>query len=88
MFSTTSRPRRTSTTSTICRSTHTFPQRRFENAGEREFVLRGLAAAGIDPADKEESGWYLADFYLTRTAAEVAEAPVDELLGVSEILDF
>lgn len=69
-------------------STRTFPQRRFENDAEREHVLRELAAAGIDPAGKEESGWYHADLYLSRPAEEVAEAPVNELLGVSEAPDF
>ena len=65
----------------------TFPQRRFENAGEREFVLRELAAAGIDPMNKEESGWYHADPYLSRPAEDVAETPADHLLGASGALD-
>ncbi len=66
-------------------STRTFPQRRFENAGEREHVMRELAAVGIDPAGKEEAGWYHADLYLSRP---VAEASVDELLGASGALDY
>lgn len=69
-------------------SVRTFAQRRFENDGEREHVLRELAAAGIDPAGKEESGWYHADLYLSRPAAEAREAPVDELLGGSGALDY
>ena len=68
-------------------SVRTFPQRRFENDGERDHVLRELAAAGIDPAGKEDSGWYHADFYLSRTAAEAA-VPLDELLGSSGTLDL
>jgi hypothetical protein len=66
-------------------STRTFPQRRFKNTGEREHVLRELAAVGIDPAGKEEAGWYHADLYLSRP---VTEAPVDELLGASGVLDY
>ncbi|QIN78643.1 hypothetical protein GBA65_09040 [Rubrobacter marinus] len=62
-------------------STHTFPQRRFEGAAERDHVLRQLAAAGIDPAGKEDEGWYHADLYLSRPSEEVSAAPVDELLG-------
>ncbi len=69
-------------------STRTFPQRRFENSSEREHVLRELAAAGIDPAGKEEAGWYHADLYLSRPAAEASEVPVDELLGASGALDY
>ena len=65
-------------------SIQTFPQRRFENDGEREHVIRELAAAGIDPAGKEESGWYHADLYLSRPAEEASQAPLDELLGVLE----
>ena len=68
-------------------STRTFPQRRFESDAERGFVLRELAAAGIDPAGKEEAGWYHANFYLSRPAEDVAEAPVDELLGSAGVLD-
>ena len=69
-------------------SVRTFPQRRFENDGERVHVFRELAAAGVDPAGKEESGWYHADLYLSRPAEDVAEAPADELLGASGALDF
>ena len=69
-------------------SIRTFPQRRFENDGEREHVLRQLALAGVDPDGKEESGWYHADLYLSRPAGEVRETPVDELLGASGELDY
>jgi hypothetical protein len=69
-------------------STATFPQRRFENAGEREHVLRQLAAAGIDTAGKEEAGWYHADLYLSRPGSQASEVPADELLSVSGTLDY
>ena len=67
---------------------HTFPQRRFENEGERDHVLRQLAMAGIDPDGKEKSGWYHANFYLSRPAEEVRETTVDELLGAPGTLDY
>jgi hypothetical protein len=69
-------------------STRTFAQRRFEDAGEREHVLRQLSAAGIDPAGKEETGWYHADLYLSRPATHVSEVSADELLGASGGLDY
>ncbi len=47
-------------------SVRTFPQRRFENDGERAHAFRRLAEAGVDPSGKEESGWYYADLYLSR----------------------
>jgi hypothetical protein len=43
---------------------------------------------GVDPAGKEEEGWYHADLYLSRPAGEVSKAPVDELFGASGVLDY
>ncbi len=61
-------------------SSHTFTQRRFTDDVERDYVLGELANMGVDPAGKEEMGWYHADFYLSRPADE-AEKPVEELLA-------
>ena len=69
-------------------SLRTFPQRRFADAAEKEHALRELAARGIDPTGKEDTGWYHADLYLSRPAEQVAEASVDELLGASGALDY
>jgi hypothetical protein len=69
-------------------STRTFPQRRFADAAERDHALRELKKMGVDPAGKEEEGWYHADLYLSRPAGEVAKAPVDELFGASGVLDY
>ena len=69
-------------------SARTFPQRRFADAAEREHALRELAKMGVDPAGKEEEGWYHADLYLSRPAGEVAKASVDELFGASGVLDY
>ncbi len=57
----------------------TFPQRRFADDGERAYVLGELARMGLDTTDKEEGGSYHADFYLSRTAAEVRAEPLAEL---------
>lgn len=50
--------------------------------------LRQLVARGLDPTGKEAYGWYHADLYLSRPASQAAELPVDELLGVSGVLDY
>lgn len=69
-------------------STRTFPQRRFADAAEREHVLGQLAEMGVDPAGKEEEGWYHADLYLSRPPEEARKVPVDELLGAPGVLDY
>ena len=69
-------------------SARTFPQRRFADAAERDHALRELKKMGVDPAGKEEEGWYHADLYLSRPAGEVSKAPVDELFGASGVLDY
>ena len=61
-------------------SGHTFTQRRFTGDAERDYVLGELTGMGVDPAGKEDEGWYHADFYLSRPAGE-AEKPVEELLA-------
>ncbi|MEJ7841665.1 MAG: hypothetical protein WKF95_07815 [Rubrobacter sp.] len=66
----------------------TFPQRRFADAAEREHVLRELAKVGVNPARKEEEGWYHADLYLSRPAEEASRVSVDELFGASGALDY
>jgi hypothetical protein len=58
----------------------TFPRRRFAGDEERDGVLARLAARGIDPAGRESDGWYHAELYLSRPAAD-ADPPVDKLLA-------
>jgi len=58
---------------------HTFTQRRFADAPEREYVLEELVKMGVDTTGKEDEGWYHADFYLSRPADE-AETPIHTLL--------
>ena len=69
-------------------STRTFPQRRFADDAERDHALRELAKLGVDPAGKEEKGWYHADLYLSRPAGEVSKASVDDLFGASGVLGY
>ena len=59
----------------------TFVQRRFTSAEEQEQVIGQLRERGIDPAGKETEGHLLAEFYLSRPADEVAEAPIGQLLA-------
>lgn len=58
----------------------TFTQRRFTGAEEREYVLEELAGMGVDTAGKEDTGWYHADFYLSRPIEE-ANTPIEVLLS-------
>jgi hypothetical protein len=60
---------------------HTFPQRRFLDTPEREYVLEELAKTGVDTTGKEETGWYHAEFYLSRPAEE-AKVPLETLLAL------
>jgi len=62
-------------------SNHTFAQRRFVGADEREYVLRELMSLGIDSGGKEDAGCYYTNFYLSRPSDEAADTPIDALLG-------
>ncbi|MEQ8246137.1 MAG: class I SAM-dependent methyltransferase [Alphaproteobacteria bacterium] len=57
----------------------TFRQRRFENADERDHVLDQLRARGI-ASDLEEDGYYHAEFFLSRPAAEAKKRPLGYLI--------
>jgi hypothetical protein len=57
----------------------TFTQRRFTDDAEREYVLEELMKMGVDTTDKEDTGWYHADFYLSRPVEE-AKIPPEALL--------
>jgi SAM-dependent methyltransferase len=59
---------------------HTFTQRRFTDTAEREYVLEELAQMGVDTTGKEDTGWYHADFYLSRPVEE-AKIPLETLLS-------
>lgn len=59
----------------------TFPQRRFNDAAERDFAIGELARRGIDPAGREADGFYHTDFFLSRPAEAIAAQPIETLLG-------
>lgn len=56
-------------------------QRRFADDAERDYVLEELSDRDIDPSGLEETGWYFANFFLSRPPAEVHERPAAALLG-------
>ncbi len=62
-------------------TTRTFRQRRFAGDTEREHVLWQLAEADIDPGNREETGWYHSEFYLSRPAEEAERVPLRALAG-------
>src|SRR5918999_784839 len=53
----------------------TFTQRRFTDDAEREYVLEELMKMGVDTTGKEDTGWYHANFYLSRPAEEAKIPP-------------
>ncbi len=57
----------------------TFVQRSFASSEEQEQVLEQLREAGVDPTGKEDQGYLLAEFYLSRPAEAVAERPLEQL---------
>ena len=59
----------------------TFPQRRFADSQERDYVLSELARLGVDPEGREAEGRYHAELRLSRPADEVDRKPIDELLA-------
>ncbi|MEU5213155.1 hypothetical protein [Streptomyces sp. NPDC020742] len=61
-------------------TTRTFRQRRFADGDERRSALEALAGRGLSITGKESDGFYHADLYLSRPAADVAACPMAELL--------
>jgi SAM-dependent methyltransferase len=60
----------------------TFRQRRFASRDEANEVLANLAQLGIDPAGRESEGWYHAEFYFARPAAEAVPAPIQRMVAI------
>lgn len=61
-------------------TTRTFRQRRFADGDERRAALEALARRGLSIAGKETDGFYHAELYLSRPAADVAALPMTDLL--------
>lgn len=62
------------------RAAPTFVQRRFIDDTEREWAVSEVAARGLDPTDKEDTGYYHAELYVSRPADQVAQLPLTQLL--------
>ncbi|MFI2183935.1 hypothetical protein [Streptomyces sioyaensis] len=60
-------------------TTRTFRQRRFADGAERRGAFEAIAGHGLSTAGKESDGFYHADLYLSRPAADVAALPLEEL---------
>ena len=58
----------------------TFRQRRFTDETEQKWALEQVTSRGFDPEGREDDGYYHAEFYLSRPAAQVAERPLEQLL--------
>lgn len=61
-------------------TTRTFRQRRFADDGERQAAFTALAGHGLSTAGKEDDGFYHAELYLSRPAADAVAVPLTELL--------
>ncbi|MFJ5678514.1 hypothetical protein [Streptomyces sp. NPDC093097] len=61
-------------------TTRTFRQRRFADDAERQGAFEALAARGLSVGGKEAHGFYHAELYVSRPAADVAALPLAELL--------
>jgi hypothetical protein len=59
----------------------TFPQRRFADADEQAAAVHDVTARGLDPAGKEADGWFHAECFVSRPAADVVRTPVRDLLN-------
>lgn len=58
----------------------TFPQRRFADGAEAEAAVHDVRVRGLDPAGKEDAGWFHADCFVTRPADEAAHTPLRHLV--------
>ena len=59
----------------------TFLQRNFATYQEQEQIIDQLRMRGIDPTGQEAEGQLVAEFYLSRPAADAAEFPIESLLA-------
>jgi SAM-dependent methyltransferase len=62
----------------------TFPQRRFADEAERRSAAELLAKAGLDMADKEATGYYHTELFLSRPAKDRDAESLEEILGRPE----
>jgi hypothetical protein len=59
----------------------TFPQRRFASEEEQQAAVEGVRARDLDPAGREDAGWYHCDFFLSRPESEAHARPLRQLVA-------
>jgi hypothetical protein len=59
----------------------TFPQRRFADETESRSTVDALTRAGVSTSGKESTGFYHANLFVSRPAADVRRRPLEQLLG-------
>ena len=62
-------------------SSATVPQRRFVSADEQDAAVEAVRERGLDPAGREDTGWYHCDFFLSRPEQQAGSPTVDDLLA-------
>jgi hypothetical protein len=60
-------------------ATRTFRQRRFADEEEQRAALKRIDALGLSAAGQEDTGWYHAELFVSRPAAD-ADVPLAELV--------
>ena len=61
-------------------SGRSFPQRRFVDESEKEWIVNEVAGRGLDPAVAESDDFLMANFFLARPTNQVEECPLADLI--------
>lgn len=62
----------------------TFRQRRFTDPDEERWALDAVRERGLDPTGKENTGYFHADFFLSRPSGDVERQPLATLLPLGD----
>jgi len=60
----------------------TFVQRRFQDGSELQNAIDMIKSRGLDPSGKEDEGFYHAELFVSRPAAEVCKARLSKIVSV------
>jgi hypothetical protein len=60
----------------------TFVQRRFQDKSELQSVIDLIKSRGLDPSGKEDNGFYHAELYVSRPAAEVRHVRLSDIVSI------
>lgn len=63
----------------------TFPQRRFTDLDEQEYVLKELDRIGVDATGRENEGYHHAELFVLRPEDEALPTPLDKLISEPEV---